>query len=174
MNHQPFEDWLLDDEPLTPRQARELQGHLRTCTYCASIAESNLALHATHMMAPPSGFTDRFTIRLLQWRRQQRWHQIVGTLVLVIGGLALFYWLAGPLIQEALRSPAAWITSAAAYLVFLLTSFRVLSEVSVILLRDLPRFIPPIGWFVVILLGSGLGLTWIYTMRRLSHVPQGV
>jgi hypothetical protein len=173
MNHRPFEDWLLDDQPLTPQQARDLHAHLRSCTYCASIAESNLALHTARMIAPAAGFTDRFKIRLVDWRRQQRWQQMAGTLVLVFGGLVLLYWLAGPVIQEAVRSPAAWITAAAGYLVFLLTSFRVLSEVSAILLHDLPSFIPPVGWLVVFLIGSGLGLTWIYALRRLVHVPQG-
>ncbi len=45
MNHQPFENWLLDEEPLTAQQQRDLQNHLRDCTICSGLADSNLALH---------------------------------------------------------------------------------------------------------------------------------
>lgn len=38
MDHRPFEDWLLYDEPLTSVQKSELQAHLRSCTSCAAIA----------------------------------------------------------------------------------------------------------------------------------------
>ena len=55
MNHQPFENWLLDEEPLTSQQQRDLQNHLRGCTSCSGIADSNLALHTTHMAVPAAG-----------------------------------------------------------------------------------------------------------------------
>ncbi len=31
MNHRPFEDWLLAEEPLTTDQKADLQEHLNTC-----------------------------------------------------------------------------------------------------------------------------------------------
>ena len=86
MNHRPFEDWLLDEQPLTPEQKRDLQSHLRLCTSCSAIAESNLAIHTTQMVSPAPGFTDRFKARLVRRRSEQKWRQIVGTLVLVLGG----------------------------------------------------------------------------------------
>ena len=174
MNHRPFEDWLLDDQPLTAQQERDLQAHLRSCTSCTGIAESNLALHTTRIVAAPVGFSDRFNARFLRWRQQQRWHQVIGTVVLVLGGLGIISWLAGPVIQQALDSPAALITEAARYLVFLLTSFRALSAVMLILLRDLPSLVPPVGWLLVILGSAAAGFIWILTVRRLAHSPQGV
>ena len=45
MNHQPFENWLLDEEPLTAQQQRDLQNHLRDCTICSGLADFQLALH---------------------------------------------------------------------------------------------------------------------------------
>ncbi len=30
MNHRPFEDWLLNNQPLTPTEKRDLDSHLRT------------------------------------------------------------------------------------------------------------------------------------------------
>ncbi len=44
MNHQPFEDWLLNDKPMTQQQKHELDIHIRTCAYCAALAETGIAL----------------------------------------------------------------------------------------------------------------------------------
>jgi hypothetical protein len=174
MNHRPFEDWLLADQPLTPQQARELQAHVRSCTSCAAIAESNLALHSTHLVGPMPGFADRFQVRLARRRREQRWGQVVGTLVLVLGGLGLVYWLAGPFILGALQSPASWITAGVGYFLFLLTSLQVLGEASAILLRVLPSFISPAGWVVLTLAAAGLGFIWAVSIQRAARAPQGV
>ena len=174
MNHRPFEEWLLDDQPLTPEQKRDLQSHLRTCTACSAIAESNLALHSTHTISPAPGFKDRFQTRLAHHRREQRWRQVIGTLVLVLGGLGLLFWLAGPIIQEALSSPAEWITTAVGYFLFILTSLQVLSVASTILLRVIPTFISPAGLFFVTLMVSGIGLLWIVSIWRVTRIPQGV
>lgn len=174
MNHRPFEDWLLQDQPLTPEQKRELQSHLRVCASCAAIAESNLALHSTQMVSPAAGFAERFQSRLAQHRREQRWRQVIGSLVLVVGGVALIYWLAGPRVQEMMRSPADWITATVGYFLFILTSIQALSESGSILLRVLSNFVPPAGWIVLSLTISGLAMLWMISIRRFTQTPQGV
>ncbi len=174
MNHRPFEDWLLDDQPLTAQQARELQAHVRDCRSCASIAESNVALHATRLVGPATGFTDRFRVRLETRRREQRWRQVIGTIVLVLGGVGLVYWLAGPLILEAFNSPASWITAGVGYFLFILTSFQVLGEATAILLRVVPGFISPTGWIALMAGVAGLGYLWMVSIWRVARAPQGV
>ena len=174
MNHRPFEDWLLEDQPLTPEQKRELQSHLRTCATCAAIAESNLALHSARMVSPAAGFVDRFQTRLVTQRKAARIRQIIGTLVLVIGGLGLIYWLAGPFIQQAMQSPAEWLTAAVGYFLFVLTSIQTFGEVSFILVRVIQTFISPLGWFVLISIFGGLGLIWTVSITRFTKLPQGV
>ncbi|MFH1185704.1 MAG: hypothetical protein V1755_11815 [Chloroflexota bacterium] len=174
MNHQPFENWLLDDEPLTIQQERELQMHLRGCTACAGIADSNLALHSRRLVTPPPGFTDRFRPRLADWRREQLRRQALGTIVLVVAGLALLYALAWPAILDAMRSPAAWLGLITAYLVGMFTFLSVFAQVGSILLRNLPDIVPPAAWFAMFVAGCVLGSLWIVTMRRLARAPQGV
>ncbi len=173
MNHRPFEDWLLDDQPLTPQQARELQAHVRDCTSCAAIAESNMALHATRLAGPAAGFTDRFRVRLEKRRREQRWRQVIGTVVLVLGGLGLVYWLAGPFILGAFNSPASLLTIGVGYLLFILTSLQVLGEATAIMLRVLPPFISPVGWLALTAVTAGLGFLWTISIRRVARAPQG-
>lgn len=173
MNHRPFEDWLLDDQPLSPQQKRDLQAHMITCTSCSAIAESNLALHAARQLRPAPGFTDRFGLRLAARRREQRWRMVAGTLVLVFGGLGLLYWLAGPMIQSALQSPATWIATGINYLLFLITSVQVLSKVSVVLLRAVTEFVSPAALIFFALIGGGLGILWSMTIWRVGRATQG-
>lgn len=173
MNHRPFEDWLLYDQPLSPQQARDLQAHVRSCTSCAAIAESNLALHATRRVGPEAGFTDRFRGRLERRRREQKWRQAIGTVVLVVGGLGLLYWIGGPFIRSAFESPASWITTSIGFFLFLSTSLQALSEVTGILLRVIPQFISPAGWMGLTLGTAGLAFLWTISIRRAAQIPQG-
>jgi len=96
---------------LLPTRERDLQAHLRICTSCPAIAESNLALHSTRMIRPAEGFAARFQVRLIENRKTARTRQFIGTLILILAGLAFLYWLANPVIQAAMRSPAEWITN---------------------------------------------------------------
>ena len=174
MNHQPFEDWLLEDQALTSEQQRELQAHLRTCTSCAAIAESNLALHSTRMASPAEGFASRFKMHLAENRKAMRLRQIIGTLIFVLAGLALLYWFASPFIQEVLRSPADWITNVVGDLIFILTSIQAMSEISHVFTHLLSDFVSPLGWLVILFLLSGLGIVEVLSIWQFTRTPQGV
>jgi len=97
------------------------------------------------MIRPAEGFAARFQVRLIENRKTARTRQFIGTLILILAGLAFLYWLANPVIQAAMRSPAEWITTAVGYLLFILTSIQMLSEVSRVFLHLLPDFISPVG-----------------------------
>ncbi len=174
MNHRPFEDWLLDDQPLTPGQQRDLQSHLRECSACAALAESNLALQSVHMAAPAAGFTFRFQTRLEENRKAVRLRQTIGTLVLVIGGFGLLYWLFNPALTAIVQSPAEWITTLVGYFLFAFATIRVWSEISVILFGVLPEIISPLGWLVVMTAVGGLSLLWTVSIWRFTRITQGV
>lgn len=174
MNHQPFETWLLEEEPLTMQQDRELQSHIRTCTSCSAIADSNLALHSTRLIEPVKGFTDRFQTRLADWRKRQIRRQALGTVVLVLAGVVALYALAGPAMIEAARSPAAWLARATSIAVSVLALGSVLSQVAGILVRVLPGLLPPGGWLAVFAAGSTAVLIWSILMRGLlARAPRG-
>ena len=66
MNHLPFENWLLNDMPVTLEQQRELELHVRKCSYCSALAETGRMLKSTKMVSPAAGFTARFQARLLE------------------------------------------------------------------------------------------------------------
>ncbi len=174
MNHRPFEDWLLDDLPLDPQQQRDLQSHLRDCVSCSAIADSNLALRGTRLMSPQPGFTSRFGVRLARRRTEQRWRQVIGTVLLVLTGLGFVWVFAGPIVEDVITSPAAWIAAVVGYFLFVVTSLSALSEAGAVLLRVLPSFISPAGWFVTLLALTGLVALWGMVLRRLGRAAQGV
>ena len=174
MNHRPFEDWLLDDQPLDPTQKRELDAHLRACNACRGVAESNLALRSARVVAPAPGFTARFQERLVLARRAQRRRTLLGILFFSLGGLTLLAVLAGPVLVSLIGSPAEWISAMVRALLFIYTTTLAIAEAGSILFRVLPEIMPPFVWLVLLSTMSGLGLLWSVSIWRLMRRPQGV
>jgi hypothetical protein len=174
MNHRPFEDWLLDDQPLTTQQKRELQAHMRICDTCTALAESNLALRSAHLISPTPGFTARWQERLVTARRTQRRRMTIGMLVFSLGGLVLLGLLTGPTLISLIGSPAEWIAALVQALLYGYTLLAAMLEASSVLFRVLPNFIPPFLWLVLLSALSGLGLLGSVSVWRLTRIPQGV
>jgi len=174
MNHRPFEDWLLDDQPINPSQKRELDAHLRECKVCSGIAESNLALRSARLVAPAPGFSTRFQERLVLARRAQRRRTLLGTLFFSLGGLLLLTFLAGPILISVIGSPAEWISAGIRTLLFLYTTTMAVAEAGSVLFHVLPAFVPPFVWLILFSSLSGFALLWSVSIWRLVRRPQGV
>jgi hypothetical protein len=174
MNHRPFEDWLLNEQPLTPEQKRELQTHLKDCTHCTALAEVNLELHSVKMVAPAPGFTARFQARLAGQRVRERRNRLVGALILVAGGVGLLGWYAVPTVIQFLGSPAGWIAAIVSFFLTVLDMARAIGDIGSILLRVLPGFIPPFGWMVILSTLSGFALLWTVSIWRFTRFSKGV
>lgn len=173
MNHRPFEDWLLDDQPLNPTQKRELDAHLRACKVCRGIAESNLALRSARLTQPAPGFSIRFQERLVLARRAQRRKTLLGTLFFSVGGLLLLAFLAGPFVISVIGSPAEWIYDMVRALLFIYTTTLAVAEAGSVLIRVIPGFVPPFVWLIMFSMVSGLALLWSISIWRLMRRPQG-
>ena len=174
MNHRPFEDWLLDDQPLDPAQKRDLNTHLRSCNFCRAIAESNLALRSARVVAPAPGFSARWQERLVVARRAQRRRTLLGTLFFSLGGLFMLALLVGPTLVSMIGSPAEWISAMISILLFTYTMIMAVVEAGAVFMRVLPGFVPPFAWLILLSTLSGLGLLWSVSIWRLVRIPQGV
>ena len=176
MNHSPFEDWLLNETPVTLDQQRELEIHLRSCSYCSALAETGKMLHATKMMAPAAGFTIRFQARLAERKLVERRRRLWGSLVFTLGGVALLVWILSPYVLSFAASPAAWLSSAVGWLVFLGTTIVALLEAGSVIMSVIPKFFPPFVWMVVISTLAGVSLLWSVSIWRLAQrgAPRGV
>ncbi len=172
MDHRPFEDWLLEDQPLNPEQKRELQSHLRTCADCTALAEVNLALRSARTVKPAVGFSARWQSRLAAERKLQRRRQVVGSTILSLGGAGLLVWMATPVVLAFLESPARWVVGMVNSLLFVMSSLEVLGEAAGVLVRVVPGFVPPYIWLVLASVLGGLGLLWTVSLWRFSRLPQ--
>jgi hypothetical protein len=175
MNHQPFEEWLLNDEtPLTAEQKRELDLHVRSCVSCSALLETGMILHSVKVVAPADGFTARFQARLAERRLADHRRRIWGAILFLIGGLSFLLWLAGPAILRFLSSPEVWIASFVEWGIFLITTFQAMSQAGEVLLKVVPGFVPPFAWMIIVSAFAGISLLWSISIWRFTRVPQGV
>lgn len=97
MKHQQFETWILLETKLSIEQSRELHQHLRICSKCRRLAQSQRAI--THLFAtvptpaPEPGFTNRWHDRLARAETRKKNRIIWGTLSVLT--LAFFLTLVG-------------------------------------------------------------------------------
>lgn len=174
MNHQPFEEWLLNDKNLTPGEKRELDLHLRTCTYCTALTSTGLALRSAPVAAPAAGFTMRFQQRLAAQKIAERRRRLWGIFVLIISGVGLAGWLSAPYVFAFSHAPVQWMTAVIGYFLFFASSLKAMTEMTSVMVNILQNFIPPYVWMVVASALGGFCLLWIISIWRFSHTPQGV
>ncbi len=92
MEHQPFENWILSGDPLTPTQKTDLKNHLSICSHCLSIKEGISGVedlfNAATFESPSPGFSQRFRIMAVQReeeaRRLQSYFFLGWTLVITV------------------------------------------------------------------------------------------
>jgi hypothetical protein len=174
MNHQPFEEWLLSEKLISPKQKLDLDVHLRTCSYCSALAETGKALRSVKKVSPAAGFSTRFQARLAVQRaaelRRRRW----GTVLFTFGGLVMLMWIAGPYLVSFLEAPATWIAALIEWAVFIITTVVAVGQAGSVLLRMLPGFLSPFAFMVVVSALAGICLLWSVSIWRFVRVPRGV
>ena len=174
MNHRPFEDWLLNDLPITSEQRRDLDAHVRTCAYCSALVETGMVLGSVKKASPSEGFSARFRTRLAAHRLADRRRKFWGALLFTIGGLALLLWIVLPHLAALFSSPATWITSLVEWGIFLMTTLEALAEAGSVIVRVVPGFLPPFAWMILFSAIAGVSLLWSVSIWRFVRVPQGV
>ena len=166
MNHRPFEDWLLNDTPITPEQKRELDMHVRTCAYCTALVETGIALRTVKKASPQAGFTARFESRLAARKAAERRRRYLGSVLFTAGGFALLIWLVSPYLMFFFSAPATWISVVVGWMVFLITTIQALGQAGSVLFKIVPEFLPPFAWMILISAVAGISLLWTISIWR--------
>ncbi len=173
MDHQPFENWLLDNQPLTTDQKRQLNTHLRTCSSCAALAEVNLALKSVGVAVPTAGFANRFQVRLAAKKQALRRRNFWGFVILTLSVLGLFGWVSWPVLKDLIQSPvnllASWISS----LVSFWASLQAIFRAGMVLFKVVPGFVPAYIWAVILFAAGGWSLVWVVSLMKFTKYPQG-
>jgi len=173
MNHQPFEEWLLDDKILTPVEKRELDVHLRTCTHCTALAETGLALRSARAVRPAAGFGLRFQRRLSAQNGAERRRRSWGVILLMLVGGGLSGWILSPYVEAFILSPVVWLSTGISYFLYLATSVQAFGEALIVLAHIMPSFIPPYLWMILLSALAGFGLLGSVSIWRFTRLPQG-
>lgn len=173
MNHQPFEDWLLEETPLAPSEKRLLDAHLRECPSCLALAEVSIALRSARPVAPSQGFVNRFRQRLAARQQAQCRNLILGFLLLalIVGGVLLgFSW---PFLSTFLASPGRVVLEWVSHLITLYLTLQALFETLHVLARIGVSLIPKSVWTVSFLLLSAMCSMGIASLAKFTRTPQG-
>jgi hypothetical protein len=169
MDHRYYEQWLLNDERLTPEQERDLRIHQRNCPECAALARANLALRAAPVAAPSAGFALRFEARLAAERKVQRRRSMFGIFLLALVGVGLLFWVSRPYLAYISLPPeqvfALWVSN----LVYIALVMRTVSALGTSLLNVVAAFIPTYAWVMALVLFAGLGFLLNFSVRRVGQ-----
>jgi hypothetical protein len=174
MDHRPFEDWLLDNQPLNLDQKRMLNTHLQTCSACAALADVNLALNSVAAAAPAEGFSTRFQARLGAKKQALRKKNFWGFVILTLSVLGLLFWVSWPVLKDLAQSPIDLLASWMSSLVPFWTSLHAIFRAGMVLFKVVPGFVPAYIWVVTLFAAGGWSLVWIISLIKFTKVPQGV
>ena len=170
MDHQPYDEWLLNDDRLTPEQDRQLRLHLRNCHSCSAQAHANLELRSAAVVAPPGGFSLRFQSRLLAMHKIQRRRTWIGMILLGVIGLSSILWLLSPYLFFLVLPPnhlAVWWMRNLIYLTLIL---RTISALASTLLRVFSSLIPIYAWPLAVVLLGGTLILWMVPFRLAGKI----
>jgi hypothetical protein len=174
MDHRPFEDWLLDNQPLTIEQKRQLNVHLQDCSSCTALAEVKLALKSIRLAEPTSGFVDRFQVRLAAKKKALRIRNIWGFVILVLSVIGLFAWVFWPVFQDLVQSPVNLLVAWMASLVSFWAALQGILRAGIVLFKVVPGFVPAYIWAVILFGAGAWSLVWVASLIKFTKYPQGV
>ena len=174
MDHRPFEDWLLDNQPLNHDQKRQLNTHLQTCSSCTAIAEVNLALKSAKLAAPAAGFSNRFQVRLAARKQELRRRNFWGFSLLSVSALGVLGWVSWPVLKGLVQSPVNMLASSVSSLVSFWASLQAIFRAGMVLFKVAPGFVPTYIWAVILFAAGAWSLVWVVSLVKFTKVPQGV
>jgi predicted anti-sigma-YlaC factor YlaD len=180
MNHQPFENWLLSEEPLPEENKHVLHEHLAACEQCRGLEDAwlDVANLFTEVpdIEPAPGFVNRWQTHLETERAatramRQRWQSWI-VLVLIANGAAVAMLLLGVQLFNTYDSVTdfvlSWVYKAASALV-LVNGFQ---SAFLTLFRTIPGLIPTSWWVGIAVILSVSTLFWIVSMNKLTSLPR--
>jgi predicted anti-sigma-YlaC factor YlaD len=170
MNHLPFKEWLLSDEPLTSEQNQAFQEHLRGCVECrqsqAAWGEVNNLFQRTVQVKPSAGFTDRWQSRLAarQARRQriQLGIALAGGILLTLALLILL----GSQLSGVLQSPTQFLLTCVAQLAGFFVLALSVQDYLAVIFNGFP-LIPLVGVVLAVGFISFLAVGWLAAYQQL-------
>ncbi len=178
MNHQPFETWLLSEEPLSPEQASELAEHLAGCQHCQQVQAAWLSVAQLFSAVPPldpaPGFVQRWQERLavdraLSREMRQRWQSWI-LLIGIANAAAFILVLMGLQFYSTYDSLMEYLLSLVYRGAATLTLITGVQNLFATLLRTIPGIVPLSWWIVLIVLLCVGSLAWVVALTKITKI----
>lgn len=171
MSHEPYEQWIYDDEDLTQEQEQAMQAHLNGCSDCQQIDQTwkdvRKQMRSLPMASPQAGFSQRWHASLAERRQIQEKIQIRRFLIILFSSsAAILVLLAGMILISS--TPIDWIAAGIKSLFTVLFAATTTTQEVLSWLSVLPASIPLIVWIVGTSSLAILSVTWMYFMWRIS------
>jgi len=173
MSHQPFEDWILDDEALSGEEQQALDAHRAVCASCTRLGTARTAvdrgLRQAGMVAPSAGFTARFSQRLAEQRVRDGRRQAWGTFALAAAAAGV---VAIPLalrLSQDWMSLGDWVVQMLIRLYDAWVGLRVARGFIQVAWNSLPDALPPAWILGIVAACLGIGVVWIATLYRFAY-----
>jgi predicted anti-sigma-YlaC factor YlaD len=175
-NHQVFENWILDDAPLSEADAQALRTHLETCESCRRLAENWSAVATlfaeTPVLVPAPGFSDRWLAALdaQQTAERARNRRQAWAVAAIFGGVAL---LSLVLLGVQFFRIYGSLVGFVADVFFRMTGLLILlvgwGSLTGTLVRTFAGLIPAPVWVGLLVLSGLAVLLWVVAMAKFTH-----
>jgi hypothetical protein len=180
MNHQPFENWILAEEKLSPENSRALQDHLETCQQCQQLQSAWTGVvelfQEVPQVEPAPGFASRFQERLAVERQiertiRNRWQSII-MLILICNVIAALVILLGTQFLTTFDSPLELFLSGVYRLASVVSWINVVQNIFFTLFKTATSIVP-VGLWALLGIGSlGAGAIWIISLTSFTVLPR--
>lgn len=173
-NHQPFEDWLLSDSPLSEQENLQLKEHLDRCETCRLLSaawrsvEQQFSLAV--QMSPAVGFAERWQGVLAADLGKKFRQQTVITLAIFGIGTLMLFGLLSLFLFPVIQTPLPYLLTSLYRVTLLVASVsNLLSAVSK-LLQKFISIAPPFVWVtVVVVLITSISI-WLVSIQKLTNI----
>ena len=180
MNHQPFENWLLSEETLSPEEVSALEEHIESCQHCREIQDAWVGIldlfQEVPAVEPAQGFVNRWQDRLaidqqVETSVKHRWQSMI-MLILIVHAIAGLVFLLGTQFLTTFNSPLSLLLSGVYRLASFVAMFNAVQNFFLTLFRTITSVVPAGIWAFL-----GIGLvgsvaTWIISISSLAVLPR--
>lgn len=176
MKHQPFETWLLMDDPLTFEQNQALNEHLLSCKHCQQLRDARYSFESVFREStsvdPAPGFANRWQARLKSERQLEessryRWQSWI-TFILIANAVSLLAVLLGMQFFNTFDSFTELLVVWVYRLTSLLTIVNIFQNFLAIMIRTIPGMLSPGGWAALTSIVSAGSIAWVLSMAKLA------
>lgn len=180
MNHQPFENWLLSEEELSPEDVNALDAHLETCDQCRKLGEAwsgvlDLFQEVPEVEPAPS-FISRWQERLeiehkIELAMRHRWQSMI-MLILIGNVITGLVFLLATQFFTTFETPLSLFMSGIYRLTSIVTFISAVQNIFFTLYRTITSVVPAGIWAILGIGLVGSGAIWVISMTSLAVLPR--